>query len=532
MPYLGSWKVDDLLTFPAITHRFDTGALTDADAVPAYRVYEDETGTAILTGNMAKLDDTNTTGFYSEQITLSAANGFEKGKCYTVYITAAVNSVTGGQNHTFQIEAEVDSNSVSNIGAGVITAAAIATDAIDADAIADNAINAAAIATGAITSAKFAAGAIDAAAIAADAIGASELAADAVAEIADAVWDEDATGHQTQGTFGQAIGDPGADTDTIWALANTNLNATVSSRASQTSVDTVDDFLDTEVAAIKAKTDQLTFGTANRVDAQVFGIEANAITAASIASAAITNAKIAAGTIDANVIANNAIGAAELAADAVAEIADAVWDEAQSGHTTAGTFGKYLDVEVSSVSGGGGLTQADIRTAVGLASANLDTQLTAIDDAIDTEVAAIKAKTDQLTFTTANRVDSQVFGMQAGSVTAAAVATGAIDADAIAADAVTEIQSGLSTLTAGQVNAEVVDALATDTYAEPGQGAPAATATLAAKINYLYKAWRNRHTQTATQYSLYGDDATTVHQKSTVSDNGTTADRGEVASGP
>jgi hypothetical protein len=33
---------------------------------------------------------------------------------------------------------------------------------------------------------------------------------------------------------------------------------------------------------------------------------------------------------------------------------------------------------------------------VGLASANLDTQLTAIDDFIDTEVAAIKAKTDNL----------------------------------------------------------------------------------------------------------------------------------------
>lgn len=35
----------------------------------------------------------------------------------------------------------------------------------------------------------------------------------------------------------------------------TNLDATVSSRATQTSVDTIDDFVDTEVAAIKAKTD-------------------------------------------------------------------------------------------------------------------------------------------------------------------------------------------------------------------------------------------------------------------------------------
>ena len=83
-----------------------------------------------------------------------------------------------------------------------------------------------------------------------------------------------------------------------------------------------------------------------------------------------------------------------------------------------------------------------------------------------------------------------------------------------------------------EVNAEVVDALSTDTYAEPGQEAPGATISLAAKIGYIYKAWRNRSTQTSTTYSLYNDDATTVDQKSTVSDNGTTADKGEVGTGP
>jgi hypothetical protein len=40
------------------------------------------------------------------------------------------------------------------------------------------------------------------------------------------------------------------------------------------------------------------------------------------------------------------------------------------------------------------LDAAGVRTAIGLASANLDTQLGAIDDFLDTEVAAIKAKTD------------------------------------------------------------------------------------------------------------------------------------------
>lgn len=45
---------------------------------------------------------------------------------------------------------------------------------------------------------------------------------------------------------------------------------------------------------------------------------------------------------------------------------------------------------------GPGLDAAGTRAAVGLAFANLDSQLSAIDDAIDTEVGAIKTVTDQL----------------------------------------------------------------------------------------------------------------------------------------
>jgi hypothetical protein len=82
------------------------------------------------------------------------------------------------------------------------------------------------------------------------------------------------------------------------------------------------------------------------------------------------------------------------------------------------------------------------------------------------------------------------------------------------------------------VNTEVLDVLNTDTFAEPGQEAPGATVSLVKKIGYLYKAFRNKSTQTATTYSLYNDDAATVDQKSAVSDDGTTLTRGEVATGP
>ena len=44
------------LTFTITTHDPDTGELTDADAAPSYRVYEDETAVPILTGTMALLD--------------------------------------------------------------------------------------------------------------------------------------------------------------------------------------------------------------------------------------------------------------------------------------------------------------------------------------------------------------------------------------------------------------------------------------------------------------------------------------------
>ena len=87
--------IDDVMTFYAVTTKFDTGVATDADAVPAYRVYEEETTTPSLNGNMALLDSANTAGLYSEQITLSAANGFEVGKSYAIHIAATVNSVAG-----------------------------------------------------------------------------------------------------------------------------------------------------------------------------------------------------------------------------------------------------------------------------------------------------------------------------------------------------------------------------------------------------------------------------------------------------
>lgn len=59
-------------------------------------------------------------------------------------------------------------------------------------------------------------------------------------------------------------------------------------------------------------------------------------------SGAITSGAFASGAITATALASDAITAAKLASDVGAEIADAVWDEATSGHTTSGTAGLAL----------------------------------------------------------------------------------------------------------------------------------------------------------------------------------------------
>lgn len=76
------------------------------------------------------------------------------------------------------------------------------------------------------------------------------------AAIADAVWDEDATAHQTGGTFGQAIGDPVADTNTIFkAVVTDATGATVGVDAAAILADTGTDgvVVASHTAAAKAE---------------------------------------------------------------------------------------------------------------------------------------------------------------------------------------------------------------------------------------------------------------------------------------
>ena len=85
---------------------------------------------------------------------------------------------------------------------------------------------------------------------------------------------------------------------------------------------------------------------------------------------------------------------------------------------------------------------------------------------------------------------------------------------------------GMSTGMKAEINAEVVDTLDTDTYAEPA-GVPAATASLTDKVGWLFALARNKITQTATTQTLRNDADGADIATSAVSDDGTTTTRAE-----
>jgi len=83
---------------------FDTsGSPVDADALPTYSIYEEETDTAIVTGTMSKQDDAQTTGFYSELAAITSANGFELWKGYVIRYVAAIGGTAVAKTDTFNV---------------------------------------------------------------------------------------------------------------------------------------------------------------------------------------------------------------------------------------------------------------------------------------------------------------------------------------------------------------------------------------------------------------------------------------------
>lgn len=457
MSYLGSWKIDDACTFVANTHNASTGAATDADSAPSYRIFENETATPILTGSMALLDSSNTDGFYSEQITLSAANGFEKGKSYNIYISAAVNSVTGTMAHSLQIEAEVDANVVSDTGSvadavwdeatsghttsgtfgeqlktdvdailadtadmqpklGIPTGASISADVANIQSDTDN------IQSRLPTSLSSGRMRADVGAISGDETAANNLE-----------LDYDGTGYNksnsTIGTTTTNTDMRGTDNALLAASAPTNFSdLSITATTGRVDVASVEgsDATDQINAAVDAALDTAipASPTANSINERIKSLDELTESGGSGDLAAILtdtadmqpkfgspsgasiSADIAENQTDLNTIITD-IG--NLNDPDAAAVADAVWDEATAGHTTAGTFGEQVKTDIDAI-----LTDtADMQPKIG----------TPAGSDMSADIAAIQSDTDDIqtrlpAALVSGKMDSDVTAIS-GSTTAA-----------------------------------------------------------------------------------------------------------------
>lgn len=214
-----------------------------------------------------------------------------------------------------------------------------------------------------------------------------------------------------------------------------NLDATVSSRASQTSLDTLDDYVDTEVAAIKAKTDNLPSDPAD----QSLIIDATNTILGRLPSA------LDGGRMQAVLAATPPTSS---------EIADAVWDEEMSGHTTTGTYGGRIVRATNSnttvqITGSNHVSadvhafQADVIDSTALAASAVTEIQSGLAtssgvSSVASDVTAVKAKTDNLPSSPA----------AVGS--AMTLATDAVNSTSLASSATSEIATAI--LASGNVD--------------------------------------------------------------------------------
>lgn len=423
--------------------------------------------------------------------------------------TIKTNPVVNAGTITFPTTATLAST--TNITAGTI---ATVTAVTTVNGLAAGVITATSIAADAITAAKIADGAIDAATFAASAITATVLAADCItaAKVADGTIDAAtfAAGAINRASLAADTGLQPIRSNTAQAGAGTTITLDASASA-------VDNFYINDIILLTGGTGA---GQARFISGYV-----GATKVATVATWA-TNPD---NTSTFAILPFDAIAGAS--APTAAQVATAVWQDTTAGDfSTAGSIGKSLFTSgaVPGASGGLFIAGSNAATTVnvtGNLTGNVTGSVGSVTGAVGSVTGAVGSVTGAVASVTGN-VGGNVTGTVGSVVGAVGSVTGNVGGN------VTGSVGSLAAQAKADVNAEALDVLNTDTYAEPAQGAPAATTTLAAKVNYLYKAWRNKSAQTATTYSLYNDDAATVDHKATVSDDNTTFVKGEVATGP
>jgi hypothetical protein len=194
----------------------------------------------------------------------------------------------------------------------------------------------------------------------------------------------------------------------------------------------------------------------------------------------------------------------------------AIWDALTSALTTVGSIGKLLADNINAtISSRSSHTAANVRTEMDSNSTQLAKLGTPAGASMSADIAAVKSDTAAILADTGT--DGVV--VASGSKTGYSLAA---DQSAVTVGTVND----LGTTARGRVNAEVLDVLNVDTFAEPS-AVPAATSTLVAKIQWMFALARNKLTQNATTQTLRNDADSASIGTSTVSDDGTTMTRGE-----
>jgi hypothetical protein len=393
---LGDFDAGATLYFKFTTFRPSTGAPFTLAGSPAISVYKDASTTQSTSGVTLTADFDSVTGLNHVAIDTSADGAFyAAGSFFDVVVTtgtvdsvSAVGVVVGRftlrataclkpttSGRTIDVsaggEAGIDlanvgsPNATLNLSGTTIKAV---TDRVSAntDQLAGQTVTAAAgvtfpstvsslTAAGVRTELATELGRIDVA-TSTRLAGSSYTTPPTAGEIADAVWDETIGDHLTGGSTGAALNAAGSAGDP-WTTPLPG--SYTGSQAGKILADILVD-------------------TGTTLQAELDGIQADTEDIQSRLPAALVS-----GRMDASVGAmeSNVLTASALATDAVGEIADGVWDEAYAGHTTAGSFGKLLDIlrkanyiTEGSVAAGGTPTTTSFRTNLTAADGTYDNQ--------------------------------------------------------------------------------------------------------------------------------------------------------------
>lgn len=403
--------LEETVYFNFTTRAFSSGVPTTLSGTPALSVLESNNATPITSGVSVSVDRASVTGLNQATVVATAANGYEAGKSYAVYIstgTVGGVSVVGEVVAQFTIQAGAAFTRLgAPAGASVsadVAAVKTQTAAIETDTQDIQTRLPAALVSGRIDASvgAMAAGVLTATAIAADAITDAKVASDVtIASVTGAVGSvTGAVGSVTGNVGGNVVGSVGSVTAAVTVgalqaaaiadLFDTNSGTTYASAVAGSVVKEIADNAGgsglTAGAIADAVWDEILSGHV------VSGSTGEALSAAGGAGDPWITA------LPGSYSAGQAgyILGTNLNATVSSRLASASYTaplDAAGTRTAVGLASANLDTQLAAAATVGA---SAIRSAVGLASANLDTQLSAIDDFLDTEIAAIKAKTDNL----------------------------------------------------------------------------------------------------------------------------------------